>query len=345
MSGVLNVVWTIVKTIIVLGFLIFFHELGHFVTAKLCGIKVNEFSLGMGPKLFGKRKGDTLYALRLLPIGGFVAMEGEDGESDDENSYMSKPKWKRAIVLVAGASMNLLLGLLILGGLTCGEQLIGTRIVAGFRDGATSCAMLCQYDEIKKINGHRVAIDNDIVFELVRDDDGLVDITVKRDGETVELRQVPFVMTEGEDGKKAITLDFTVYGVEKTFFGVIGHAFAWTGSVIKTVWVSLIELITGRYSISELSGPVGVATAVGQASSYGWDSLFLLIAYITVNLGVFNLLPFPALDGGKLALLLVELIRGKPLPKKYEAYINLAGFVILFGLMIIVTVSDVIKLF
>ncbi len=345
MSGVLNVVWTIVKTIIVLGFLIFFHELGHFVTAKLCGIKVNEFSLGMGPKLFGKRKGDTLYALRLLPIGGFVAMEGEDGESDDENSYMSKPKWKRAIVLVAGASMNLLLGLLILGGLTCGEQLIGTRIVAGFRDGATSSAMLCQYDEIKKINGHRVAIDNDIVFELVRDDDGLVDITVKRDGETVELRQVPFVMTEGEDGKKAITLDFTVYGVEKTFFGVIGHAFAWTGSVIKTVWVSLIELITGRYSISELSGPVGVATAVGQASSYGWDSLFLLIAYITVNLGVFNLLPFPALDGGKLALLLVELIRGKPLPKKYEAYINLAGFVILFGLMIIVTVSDVIKLF
>ena len=345
MSGVLNVVWTIVKTIIVLGFLIFFHELGHFVTAKLCGIKVNEFSLGMGPKLFGKRKGDTLYALRLLPIGGFVAMEGEDGESDDENSYMSKPKWKRAIVLVAGASMNLLLGLLILGGLTCGEQLIGTRIVAGFRDGATSSAMLCQYDEIKKINGHRVAIDNDIVFELVRDDDGLVDITVKRDGETVELRQVPFVMTEGEDGKKAITLDFTVYGVEKTFFGVIGHAFAWTGSVIKTVWVSLIELITGRYSISELSGPVGVATAVGQASSYGWDSLFLLIAYITVNLGVFNLLPFPALDGGKLALLLVELIRGKPLPKKYEAYINLAGFVSLFGLMIIVTVSDVIKLF
>ena len=341
----MNVVWTIVKTIIVLGLLIFFHELGHFITAKLCGIRVNEFSLGMGPKLFGKKKGDTLYALRLLPIGGFVAMEGEDGESTDENSFMKKPKWKRALVIAAGAAMNLLIGLIILGALTCGEDLIGTRMIAGFRDGATSSSMLRQYDEIRKINGHRVGIDNDIVFELVRDEDGLVDFTVVREGETVELSQVPFVMAEDGEGNRSITLDFTVYGVEKTFFGVIGHAFAWTGSVIKTVWVSFIELITGHYSISELSGPVGVATAVSQASSYGWDSLFLLVAYITVNLGVFNLLPFPALDGGKLALLLVELIRGKPIPKKYEAYINLAGLAVLFGLMIIVTVSDVIKLF
>ena len=345
MSGVLNVLWTIVKTVIVLGGLIFIHELGHFITAKLSGIKVNEFALGMGPKLFGKKIGDTLYALRLFPIGGFVSMEGEDAESDDENSYMKKPKWKRAIVLAAGATMNIVLGLIILGGLTCASDLIGTRIVAGFREGATSSAVLQQHDEIKKINGHRVIIDNDIVFELVRDEDGLVDFTVVRDGETVELKDVPFAMSEGEDGTRSITLDFTVYGVEKTFGGVIKHSFEWTGSIIKTVWVSLVELVTGRYSISELSGPVGVATAVEQASSYGWDSLFLLIAYITINLGVFNLLPFPALDGGKLVLLVVELLRGKPLDPKYEGYINLAGFVILFGLMIVVTVSDVTRLF
>ena len=345
MSGVLNVLWTIVKTIIVLGCLIFIHELGHFITAKLSGIKVNEFALGMGPKLFGKRFGDTLYAIRLFPIGGFVSMEGEDAESDDANSYMKKPKWKRAIVLAAGATMNIILGLILLCGLTCSSELIGTRIIAGFRDGATSSAQLRQYDEIKKINGRRVMIDNDIIFELVRDEDGLVDFTVVRDGETVELKDVPFAMSENKDGTRAITLDFTVYGVEKTFWGVVKHSFEWTGSIIKTVWVSLIELITGRYSISELSGPVGVATAVEQASSYGWDSLFLLIAYITINLGVLNLMPFPALDGGKLVLLVVELIRGKPLDQKYEGYINLAGLIVLLGLMIVVTVSDVTKLF
>ncbi len=345
MSGVLNVLWTIVKTVIVLGCLIFIHELGHFITAKLSGIKVNEFALGMGPKLYGKRFGDTLYAIRLFPIGGFVSMEGEDAASDDENSYMKKPRWKRAIVLAAGATMNIILGLILLCGLTCSSELIGTRIIAGFREGATSSSMLRQYDEIKRINGRRVIIDNDIVFELVRDDDGLVDFTVVRDGETVELKSVPFAMSESKDGTRAITLDFTVYGVEKTFWGVVKHSFEWTGSIIKTVWVSLIELVTGRYSISELSGPVGVATAVEQASSYGWDSLFLLIAYITINLGVFNLLPFPALDGGKLVLLVVELIRGKPLDPKYEGYINLAGLIVLFGLMIVVTISDVTKLF
>jgi len=345
LDAVLNVVWTIVKTVLMLGVMIFFHELGHFITAKLSGIKVNEFALGMGPKIFGKKKGDTQYSLRLLPVGGFVAMEGEDAESDDENSYMKKPKWKRAIVLVAGATMNIILGLIILGGLTCSSELIGTRVIAGFKEGATSNAVLQQNDEIKKINGHRVGIDNDIVFELVRDEDGMVDFTVVHDGETIELKEVPFQMTTAEDGTRAITLDFSVYGEEKSFFGVVKHAFAWTGSVIKTVWVSLVELITGKYSISELSGPVGVATAVSQASSYGWDSLFLLVAYITINLGVFNLLPFPALDGGKLALLVVELIRGKPLDPKYEGYINLAGLAVLFGLMIVVTVSDVIKLF
>jgi len=345
LDSVLNVLGTILKTVIMLGVLILAHEFGHFITAKLSGIKVNEFSLGMGPKIFGKKKGDTQYTLRAFPIGGFVAMEGEDEESDDENSYMKKPKWKRAIVLVAGATMNLVLGLIILGVLTCNSNLIGTKVIAGFKEGATSNAKLQQYDEIKKINGHRVAIDNDIIFELVRDEDGLVDFTVVRDGETVELKEVPFAMETAEDGTRSITLDFSVYGKEKNVFGVIGHAFKWTGSVIKTVWVSLIELVTGKYSISELSGPVGVATAVGQASSYGWDSLFMLVAYITINLGVFNLLPFPALDGGKLALLVVELIRGKPLDPKYEGYINLAGLALLFGLMIVVTVSDVIKLF
>lgn len=344
----MDTILTILKTVIILGVLIFIHEFGHFIVAKLGKIQVNEFSLGMGPRIIKFKKGETEYSLRAFPIGGFVSMEGENGEeesAENPRAFTRRPKWIRGLTLIAGATMNIILGFVIILGLVCASDLIGTTKIAGFHKEATSNQILMQNDEILKINGMKIHIDNDIVFALVRDEDGLVDFTVRRNGEMVELKDVPFTMKENEDGTKSIYLDFQVYGVEKTFGGVIKQAIGWTVSIIRTVWVSLVELVTGQYAISDLSGPVGVASAVGQASSAGLDSLFLLVAFITLNLGVFNLLPFPALDGGRIVLLIIEAIRRKPLHPKYEGFINFAGLAVLLLFMLVVTFSDITKLF
>lgn len=345
---------TVLLAVIVFGVLIFVHELGHFLAAKAVGVRVNEFALGMGPVLFKIKKGETQYAIRLFPIGGFVSMEGEDptaedvkrlDESNDSGAFYKKKVWQRIIIVTAGAAMNILLGFLIMVGITSSDELLSTTVVARFDEGAVSNSVLRENDEILKVNGTKIHIANDIIFTMLRDDDGYVDMTVIRDGKETELSQIPFEVVTYEDGMKAMNIDFKVYGVEKSFWGVIRESWYMTASVVRSVWTSLIDLVTGKYGMSQLSGPVGTASAISQASSMGLRSLLMMVVMITVNLGVFNLLPLPALDGGRLLFLLIEAIRRKPIKPQYEGYVHMVGFLLLMGLMLVVTFNDILKLF
>ena len=341
----LNMVFTGIVVVLVFGFMIFFHELGHFLAAKKAGVKVNEFALGMGPVLLKTQKGETTYALRLLPIGGFVSMEGEDSESGDAGAFCNKSPAKRFVIIAAGAFMNLLLGYVIMLALVMMSSGIATTEIHSFAQGATSNQYLQAGDKIVEINGKRIRTSNDISYELMREDDGIVDMVVVRDGQRVALDGVTFRMEEVQDGVKAIKLDFIVKGVAKNFWNVPVYAFDWTVSIVKQVWMSFVDLIGGRYSINQLSGPVGVATAIGEASGLGLDYMLILVAIITINLGIFNLLPIPALDGGRLVFLLIEAVRGKPVNPNIEGYINVAGLVALMGLMVLVTFNDIAKFF
>lgn len=339
----MNVV-TILIAVLVFGLLIFIHELGHFLTAKWAGITVLEFAMGMGPKIFSFQRGDTTYSLRLFPVGGFCAMDEDNDENVSEGAFCNAPLYKRIAVIVAGSAMNIVLGIVILGILTTQLPLLGTTQVAIFGEDAVSNQYLQVGDEILKVNGSRVRTDNDLIYAFSRDRDGVMDMVALRNGEQITLTGVTFNMDEYEDGTKVVSLDFKVKGVEPTFWGRVRNTFNWTGSLIKQVWGSFTDLIVGRVSVKQMSGPVGVTTAIGQASSIGWKSLFLLVAFITLNLGVFNLLPLPAVDGGRLVFLLIELVRRKPIGARYEGVVHAVGFMLLIGLMVFVTVNDVIKL-
>ncbi len=341
----MTVILTILAAVFVFGLVIFIHELGHFAVAKWCGIKVNEFSLGMGPKLIGFTRGETSYNLRLFPIGGFVSMEGEDEESDDERSFTKAAVWKRMLVIAAGAFMNLLLGYAVLFGITATDELIATRRVHSFYEGAvTEASGLKAGDEIVAVNGRKVIIADDLVYEIVRVSDYEADLTVIRDGETVELKDVRFEQRTYEDGSVGIVQDFIIVGEPTTFLGAVKYAGMWTVSTARQVFLTLVDLVSGRVPLNQLSGPVGIVSTISQAVSVSFTTLLRLLALITINLGIFNMLPVPALDGGKFLLYLVECITKKQLSTKVEAAITVAGFVLLFALMIFVTFSDVSKL-
>lgn len=327
------------------GVIIMIHELGHFCVAKSVGITVHEFAIGMGPKIFSKKRGETLYALRLIPIGGFVQMEGEDEDSDDPGAFSKKKVWQRVLVVVAGAAMNILLGFLILFGLTAASDGLSSTTVAVFNDGATSSQALRVGDRITRVGGARVHIGSDVVFELMQGEKTEVDMEVVRGGETVKLENVPFQTKTADDGTLLVTLDFKVYPVEKTPLNVLKYAAYWTKGTVHQVWASLVGLVTGRYGLKQLSGPVGVTAVIGEAASIGLEPVLSLLAMITINIGIFNLLPIPALDGGRLVFLLVEAVRRKPVPPKYEAYVHAAGLIALFGLMLVVTFNDVLRMF
>ncbi len=337
---------TLVASVLVFSAVILIHELGHFITAKLSGIKVNEFALGMGPQLFHFGKGETTYSLRLFPVGGFVSMEGEDEDSPDPRSYFRAPVSRRILVTVAGAVMNLILGFAVLVAVVCMQDAVLSRTVGDFYpDASTQQHGLQVGDTILAVNGRRCFIANDVSYEFARTQQNTADLTVQRDGKKVELKNVVFDTRTDEDGNTYMVIDFMVYPVEKTVGNVLAEAGRWTVSFARMVVLSLADLVTGRVAVNNLSGPVGIVQAIGQASSYGLQSLLLLLALITVNLGVFNLLPLPALDGGRLVFLLLEAVRRKPIPQKYEMVINAAGFIFLIGLMCFATFNDITRLF
>ena len=371
--------------LLVLNVLVMIHEFGHFIAAKLCGVKVNEFAIGMGPKLVSWGKGETKYSIRLLPIGGFCAMEGEDegaptptalgGNADreeenvpDERSFGRKKVWQRILIVLAGPVMNLLLGFVLLlvqyGALqdvhpTYGEVLFPTTTIARLeQDSPAYESGLRVGDTIVEINGRRILMDTDLSMEMQNDADGVLRMVVRRTGdnkvEKVTLDAVRFTLEKDEaTGQQYIKYDFSLLGVPRNFWNTISHSAKQEVSIATIVWRTLIDLAQGDYGLNELSGPVGtvdvIADAVGNVATgnslAGWRSMVLLMVLITVNLGVFNLLPLPALDGGRLLFLVWDGITHKPLPQKYEAWVHFAGIVLLMLLMLIITYSDITKLF
>ncbi len=345
----------IVAAVLVFGAVIFFHELGHFIAAKRSGIRVDEFSLGMGPAILKLGKGETRYCLRLLPIGGFVSMAGEDSPSDDTRSYNNTKIWKRIIVVAAGAFMNFVLGFLALVMLTA----LGTPVIASLEiaEVLNKDTGLVEGDVIQRVNGRQVFVYDDMQYEFLRTQNGTLDLQVKRGDETVQLDAVTFEpkVAYDQDGEVIINeatgqpyeyldLGFKVWAQEKTFGTVLQESFNGMLSYARLIYLSLFDLITGRTQINQLSGPVGIVSEIGRAVTVGWQPVVNLLALISINLGVVNLLPLPALDGGKLILLIIEGIRKKPLNPKYETVINVAGFALLMLLMVVVSFNDVQRL-
>ncbi len=352
----MTIVIAVVAAILVFGVVIFCHELGHFVVAKKSGIKVNEFALGMGPALFKFGKGETTYSLRALPIGGFVSMEGEDEESDEERSYQKAPVYKRILVIVAGAFMNFVLGFLAITILVIfSEYPIISRQVAQVDSAASGLQV---DDVITKINGRTAFIFADLDYEFARTQNGTFSLEVERGGETVLLENVTFdtqIAYDQETGEPIINdytgepyeyldLGFKVYGIEKTFTTVISEAFGTTLSYARLIYLTVFDLIVGRAAINSLSGPIGIVTEIGKAAMIGWQPVVQMLALISINLGVVNMLPLPILDGGKTVLLIIEGIRRKPLAQKYETIINIVGLVLVVALFIFVSFNDITRL-
>lgn len=343
MSGIWQTVYPIIIAVLFFQLIIVIHEGGHFVAARLMKIKVNEFSIGMGPKLIQFTKGETKYTLRLVLFGGYCAMEGEDSDSDDENAFSNKRVIQRIFVVVAGAFMNLVLGLVIISIMVSTQSLIGTTTVAKFEDNALSSQTLEVGDKIKSIDGMRVYTSTDVTTGLSRSADNTVEFVVERNGEARTI-DVEFEMSEYE-GHQYINMDFFVLGVEKTFSSVIKESLAQFVSYCRMIFLSLHDLIVGRYGVSDISGPVGTVSIVSTAVKTSLPTVLRIMALLTVNVGLFNLFPFPALDGWRLFVLAFEGIFKKKLPSKFEWLINSIGLALLIGLMCVVTFSDITKLF
>ncbi len=342
LANIWNTVYPILIAILFFELIIIIHEGGHFVAARLMKIKVNEFSIGMGPKLIQFKKGDTKYTLRLIIFGGYCAMEGESEDSDDENSFAKKKVWQRFFVVVAGALMNLILGFLVIVIMLSSGSLIGTTEIAKFDDKAVSSSTLKQGDIIKSIDGMRVYTSTDVTTGLSRSGDDTLDMTVLRDGKTLDLK-VKFNM-EKYEGRNFINMDFWLVGNKKTVGGVIKESFKEWVSFTRMVFLSVHDMIVGKYGLSDLAGPVGTVSVVSTAVKTSAYSMLRIMALLTINVGLFNLFPIPALDGWRLFLLIFEGIFKRKLPDKWDWAINAVGLVLLLGLMCVITFSDITKL-
>ncbi len=333
----------ILLTLVLLSVLVTVHEGGHFLIARLNGITVNEFSVGMGPIAYSRvsKKSGIRYSIRWLPIGGYVSMAGEDDESDDPNAFCNKNVWRRIATVIAGPAVNILLGLICMILVVAVTPAIGTTVIA-----ETENEYLMVNDKVLKVGYVSVHSANELVYEIMSQGTMPIDLTVERNGETIVLEDVVFPIVE-EDGYPFGDADFKVYAGKKTFLNVLSQGATRTLSTVKMVWDSLAGLVTGRFGMDAVSGPIGISETVGSVlnSDGALLNLFYLFTIISVNLGVMNLLPFPALDGGRLIFLFIEAIFRKPLPQKFESYINFAGLAALMLLMILLAVKDIIGLF
>ena len=329
---------TIIYAILIFCVLIFVHEFGHFITAKACGIKVNEFAIGMGPAFFKKRRGETLYALRVFPIGGYCAMEGEDEDSPDPRAFNNKPAWQRAIVLAAGSLMNLLtcVVLLIIIAFYAGQA---TTTIDTVEPGSPAeAAGLIHGDTIEKINGEQIGEWNDVIQSIGYSKDKEAELTLLRDGEevtaTVELKY------NKEQKRNMIGIAPTM---ERHLLGSIGAGVKNTGQMTVMMYDTLRQLFTGDVSVKELSGPVGIVYAVNETAKSGVLYVIYLAALLSLNLAIINMLPLPALDGGRLLFLLIRKITGKRVTDEMEGRIHFIGIMLLLLLMVYVTFNDVIR--
>ena len=300
----------------------------------------------MGPKLISKtsKKSGTRYGLRALPIGGFVSMDGEDEDSENPNAFCNKSVPKRMIIVIAGAVINIIFGFIIMFVLVFAQRTLVSNVIGKFDDNAMSAEKLMVNDVVLKVDGTATHTGNEVAYEIMNKGDKPIDIVVIRDGEKITVEDVVFPNIV-EQGVTMGTCDFRMYQDEQSFGNYIKHAFWRSMSTVKMVYDSLFNLLTGKYGLQAVSGPVGVTEVVGQAARSNLPTLLYVMSVISINLGVFNLLPFPALDGGRFVFLVVEAVRGRPIDKKIENYVNFAGIMILFGFMIIVTFKDIFTLF
>ena len=353
---------TVIISILVFGFLIFIHEFGHYITARIFNVTIEEFSIGMGPRIvtWVSKKTNIRYSISLLPIGGFVAMPGENGEYNDENSgaddkyaddpntFGKKPAWQRFIITSAGAAVNIIAGILAMIILTSYINIGNTEVAQFYTEeelgqSVTSNEKLELYDVILEVDGKKVKILDELSYAIMRKGNEPVDILVERNGEQIVIKDVVFP-TEVAEGQDFGVMDFKVRRVEKTFGTVMRYSFRKSALIIRMCWESIYDLITGRYTIAAVSGPVGISTAIGSAARQGFMSLLYITVLISINLGVMNLLPIPALDGGRLLTIIIEMISGKKLPAKIEGIINGVGLMLLLGLSVLIMIKDVFQL-
>ncbi len=343
-----------VITILVFFGIIILHELGHFTAARIFGMTVEEFTIGMGPRLFKVQGKKTLYSFRLLPIGGAVSL-GEDTETDDPDSFRKKPVWQRMIVIAAGAVMNLILGLAVcVIGAALGKD-IATTQVSMFAQDAVSSQKLAAQDTILEMNGMSIWTTMDISYCLQntasKADENTqyvyYDMTVLRGGQRLELKDVPFAYAQASGERSAgIVIDFAVFPEEKTLASVLSSGFRTALTEGRLIWITLGDLLTGTYGLNALSGPVGVVSTMSTAyRTMSLDSFLTLVAFISINIGIFNLLPIPALDGARLLFLLIEAIRRKPIPAEKEGMVHFIGFAALMLLMLVATFNDISRIF
>jgi regulator of sigma E protease len=348
--------------IFILGVLITAHEWGHFIMARLTGIQVNEFAIGMGPVIWSRQKKNaegepvgTKFSLRALPIGGFCAMEGEDEGSGNPRAFNNRPRWARFLTLIAGSGMNFLLGfvlLLIFYGTMIGGGVVGTQIMdlaEGFPlEGEQG---LLPGDEFVEVNGHDIYNYMDLSLFLDRGEGEPYDLKLRRGGQTVVLNDLPLQRRDYGDGQPRFGFQFGYE--EMTPLNALRHSFFGSVDYVRLVWVSLGDLVTGRAGIGEMMGPVGMGGEINTLVSGTGEGvnfftklmdLMMLAALIAVNLAVMNLLPLPALDGGRIVFVGVEAIRRKPINPKYEGYVHAAGMVLFLLLMVFVFFNDIVRL-
>ena len=350
----------IVFAIILFSLLIFVHELGHFVAAKLSGVQVNEFAVFMGPALVKWKRGDTLYSIRCIPIGGYCAMEGEDEDTDNPRAFTKAKWWKRLIILVAGSFMNFVTGLILLGIVLSPMEAYRTPVVTAIEANSALAEGdgIRSGDELISIDGERIYIQSDFSLLLSVKGEGKYDVVVRRDGQKVTLEDVDFTKREfvDEQGRTSMLFGVSFGQIEEATFGR-KLAYTWNCAMdyVRAVRLSLGMLLRGDAGIQDMSGPVGIVqqmSATASASESFMEALYRMVdfgALIAINLAVMNMLPIPALDGGRaLCLLLTAAVEGitrKKINPKYEGYIHGAGMILLLGFMAFITLKDVIGLF
>lgn len=353
MNILINILLIIIG-VLLFGLAIFIHELGHFLAAKLSGIRVNEFALGMGPRIFGFRRGETQYTLRAFPIGGFCDMsEDDEADENDERAFQNKPVWKRIIVIVAGGFMNIVYGLILMLIITSTQPVFATTTIAELpEESAFALAGMELDDKITKIDNYSIYSSRDLSFQLSMLNPEDTTFVVERNGEKLKLEHMQLDYEQDDDGRNIVQIDFKVYGEARTLGTVLSQTFTDTFSMARMVIESLKGLIGGKFSLNDMAGPIGTAQIITEAASSGLmegfgtavANIVMIICLITVNLGIINLLPLPALDGGRLLFLLVELIFRKPVPQKYESVVHAVGFVILIGFMVVVAFNDIVRI-
>ena len=341
---------SILYFVIILGVIVCVHEFGHFFFAKLFGIYVYEFSIGMGPKIFkwqGKNK-ETAYSIRAIPIGGFCSLAGEGTDEDKkipkDRLLQSKPVWQRFLVMFFGAGNNFILALVVLFflGLIAGSPNNSTVVKSVLENSPAVISGMMPGDEITYINGEKAKTLDDVQLYLTIAK-GETEFTVLRNGQEVTLKVTPLSKEEAEAKKYTYGMQFNQER-EYGFFNAVKYGFTKFASLVRQMFITFKGLFSGGISVKELSGPVGIFNAVDQTKSSGFSSLLYLLALLSLNVGIVNLIPFPAFDGGRILFLVIEKIKGKPVKAETENLIHTIGFFILLALIIYVTINDIIRL-